>query len=96
MVREAEPIDISTMPDLARLAQEVARTGKPRLLRDHDQDVAVLSPARPKRRRKALTQAERLAALEASFGGWKGLVDPDELKSQLRELQFDDREPRTW
>ena len=44
MVAEQEPIDISTMPELARLADEVRRTRRPRVLRRGNVDVAVLVP----------------------------------------------------
>jgi hypothetical protein len=42
---ELKPIDITHIPDLPRLAEEVARSGIPRVLRSHDRDVAVISPA---------------------------------------------------
>lgn len=45
MVQEAERIDISNMPDLVRLAEEVAQTRKPRLLTRGEEEVALLSPA---------------------------------------------------
>jgi hypothetical protein len=53
MASEFSPIDISAIPELARLADEVARTRRPRLLRRGDEAVAVLSPTpvRPARRR---------------------------------------------
>jgi hypothetical protein len=46
MVREPQPIDVSTIPELARLADEVERTGRPRVLRRGSRDVAVLVPIR--------------------------------------------------
>jgi hypothetical protein len=45
MARELKPIDITHTPDVLRLAEEVARSGIPRVLRSHDRDVAVISPA---------------------------------------------------
>ena len=45
MTRELSPIDISTMPELARLVDEVRSTGASRRLRQGDEDVAILSPA---------------------------------------------------
>jgi hypothetical protein len=45
MARELKPIDITHTPDVPRLAEEVARSGIPRVLRSHDRDVAVISPA---------------------------------------------------
>ena len=45
MARELQPIDISGMPEVAQLADEVERTKRPRVLRRGDKDVAVLMPA---------------------------------------------------
>lgn len=45
MPHELQPIDISTMPDVARLADEVERTRLPRVLRRGTKDVALLIPA---------------------------------------------------
>ena len=94
MTQEARPVDISTMPDLARLAEEVARTGQPRVLRQNNVDVAIISPARPRRRRqgKVMTEADRQAARSA-FGGWQGLVDAEHLKQDLDAARRDNRPP---
>ena len=37
--------EISGIPDLARLAHEVAESGEARLLTEHGETIAVLSPA---------------------------------------------------
>lgn len=52
MTIEGQPLDISALPDLARLVDEVRATGTPRLLRRGNEDVAVLmpAPASPRRR----------------------------------------------
>ncbi len=72
------------MPDLARLAREVVRDGRTRILRDAETDIAIFSPARPRiRRARTLTAARRVAILSA-FGGWKGLIDAERLKHDLR------------
>jgi hypothetical protein len=93
MTRHATPLDISAMPEVARLAEEVARTGQARVLRTDDQDVAILSPARPaprRRRRKPVTQADIDAAMAAS---WVGLVDAEQLKRDLDAARSDNRPP---
>jgi hypothetical protein len=92
MVRDAAYVDISAMPEVARLAKEVARDGRPRVLREADTDIAVISPAptRPRRRTRPVTDAEIEAALAAS---WVGLVEPEELKRELDEARGDDRLP---
>lgn len=41
------PIDVATIPALAELAAEVARTRQPRRLRHGDRDLAVLMPVTP-------------------------------------------------
>ena len=94
MVHEAAPIDASTMPDVSRLVQEVARTGQTRVLRVDGQE-AVLCPTRRPRTTRAASQEAFEAAMNATFGGWKGLIDPEEFKRQRRELQVDERAPRT-
>jgi hypothetical protein len=93
MVREAVTIDVTNMPELSALVRDVARTGRPRLLQA-DGAAAVLSPARRSRSARATTQEEFESALNATFGAWKDLIDPDEFKRQRRELQEHDREPR--
>ena len=94
MASELQPIDIRTIPELDRLVEEVRTTGKPRRLRRDNTDVAILSPTRPRRRPKGktITPADRAAARSA-FGAWKDIVDPEELKRQLNDLQVDDRPP---
>jgi hypothetical protein len=57
MPREAAHIDISTMPEVARLAEIVAQSGRPHLLHRGDTVVAEIRPPRasrnagPRRRR---------------------------------------------
>lgn len=55
MAAESQPIDIAHLPELARLADEVRATRRPRVLRRDNEDIAVLTPvpvARPKRTRQ--------------------------------------------
>jgi hypothetical protein len=94
MAREATPIDLSTMPDLARLAREVARDGTPRVLREEGTDVAVLAPVRAPRRpkRKVLTPAQ-IEAVLATAGAWKGLVDVEQFKRDIKAARGDHRPP---
>jgi hypothetical protein len=40
------PIDVTTMPDLARIVEEVEATKKPRELRRENKIVAVIAPAK--------------------------------------------------
>ena len=94
MTREAARIDISTMPDLARLAEEVARTRTPRVLRRGDEDLAILSPTTPKRRRRGKRVTEEdIAASLAAAGSWKELVDGEQLKRELDAARSDNSPP---
>jgi hypothetical protein len=45
MAQDPAPIDITTMPDLARLVDEVYQTRRPRRLRRGTQGIAVIVPA---------------------------------------------------
>ena len=93
MTREAVPMDLHQMPDLARLAQEVRRTKLPIVLREDGEDVAILSPAETKRRLKGtrVTQADIDAAL-ATFGTWMDL-DAETFLRELDEARSDTSPP---
>jgi len=47
MRKEITPVDISNSPELLKLAQDVRTSGAPRLLRDGEQDLAMLTPVQP-------------------------------------------------
>lgn len=51
MAKELASIDISGMPDVLRLAQEVSAAGEARVLSREDEPLAVLTPVRRRRRR---------------------------------------------
>ncbi|MGH2586214.1 MAG: hypothetical protein ACRDJE_14975 [Dehalococcoidia bacterium] len=92
MVREAIPVDISTMPDLVRLVDEVARTRTPRVLERNGEAVAVLSPAPVKRRRKGKTVTpEDIEAARATFGSWKGHIDAGQFRRDIKAARSDHR-----
>lgn len=79
MAEAITPLDISDAPELLRLAEEVRRSGRPRLLRHAKQDLAILAPigrttSRGGRKSKPGTAADDAAFL-ASAGGWRGNVD---------------------
>jgi hypothetical protein len=58
MAKEKEPkrIDISRIPELLNLAQEVRSTNESRILQQESEDLALLSPVVPKKRSKAKAQ----------------------------------------
>ena len=83
MAKELKSVDITHTPDVLRLAEEVARSGVPFLLRRDDADIAVLSPAPPvprrSRRGKPTSQSDPL---------WQivGIADadaPDDLPTDI-------------
>ena len=94
MAHEIIPIDITNAPELRRLAEEVAKTRTPRVLRRDDEDIAVLSPApaRKRRSRRARTAAD-LEAFRSSAGGWKGIVDVDKFLNDIDESRRLSRPP---
>jgi hypothetical protein len=49
MAKEKEPqrIDISSIPELLKLVQEVRQTNEPSILREESEDVAMLIPLKP-------------------------------------------------
>jgi len=51
MTQELTPIDVSTIPELRKLVQDVQRTQRPQRLTVDSEDVAVLMPATKPRRR---------------------------------------------
>jgi hypothetical protein len=57
MTREATRLDISTLPEVARLARAVVQDGRRIVLQDGDRDLAVLSPAPETHRRRPATRA---------------------------------------
>lgn len=44
MAEQMKPIDISEMPELLQLAEEVHRTHEPRVLRRKEEDLAMVVP----------------------------------------------------
>jgi hypothetical protein len=96
MTRAPDRVDISAMPDLIRLAEEVAQTGQPLVLHRGDEEVAVLVPAGERRRKRrtprTLTPAQREAVLSTA-GGWVGLIDAEQFKRDIKAARSDHRPP---
>jgi hypothetical protein len=94
MASELTAIDITHMPDVARLAEEVRATGRSRVLRRADEDVAVLVPvpaAKRRHTRRTPSTADYEAFL-ASAGGWKD-EDTDTLIANIYESRRSSRPP---
>src|SRR5438270_10192783 len=78
------PIDITTMPDLARIVEEVEATKTPRELRRENKPVALITPvtgAKKAKQQKAKTKKD-YEAFKSSAGGWKD-VDTDKLLTDI-------------
>lgn len=56
MARELEPLDVTDTPEVRTLAEEVARTGVPRILKRDGADLAVVSPVPSGRGKRSLSQ----------------------------------------
>ena len=56
MAKKPKRIDISRIPELLHLAQEVRSTNEPRILQQESEDLAILSPVWPKKRSKTTAQ----------------------------------------
>ena len=95
MAKEFSPIDISNLPDLVRLAEEVAATNTPRILKRHSEDLAILMPvgAKPRHRPKPAKTKADLEAFRSAAGGWKD-VDTDRLLADIyADRRVSDRAP---
>ena len=86
MAKDMNYIDISGVPDLLRIAEEVRTTRKPHTLRRYSEDMAVLIPVTPTshKAKRSKTKAD-YDTFRAAAGGWKGLVDTDKLIADIYE-----------
>ncbi len=83
---QATPIDITNMPELVRIAEEVEATKKPRELVRDNKLVAVITPMLPTgkaNKRKAKTKAD-YEAFKRAAGSWSD-VDTDTLIKRTNE-----------
>ncbi len=85
MAEQPKSIDISDVPDILRLAEEVRRVGEPRVLRRDGEDLAMVVPLpRAKKSRfKKPTEAD-LKAFRSAAGGWSD-IDTDKLIENIYE-----------
>lgn len=82
------PIDITNMPDLVRIAEEVEATNQPRVLKRDNTPIALLTPVK----KKQLPQAKQQAIAEtlALAGSWSDL-DFDEMLDTLDHIRHDSK-----
>ena len=84
MARARKTIDISDLPELLRIVEEVRASEEPYVLQWENEDVAVLMPVAPagkRRRKRERTQAE-YEAFRSAAGGWSD-VDIDKFIEQI-------------
>ena len=86
MAKELKTIDITNIPELVRLAEEVRTSNEPRVLRCANEDVAVVMPPKPARtsRRGRRPSAADYEAFRSAAGGWKD-VDTEAFKEYIYE-----------
>ena len=80
MSRELKHIDISNVPELLSIAEEVQTTREPQILTRDSEEIAVLMPVTSSlrsRTKRAKTKAD-YEAFRSAAGGWKD-VDTDTL-----------------
>jgi hypothetical protein len=88
----ADTIDVTGVPELKLLAEDVHDSKRSRILTADGERLAILMPVDdddgpvvyddlPDR---VITDEDRAATL-SSFGGWAGLIDAEELKAEVRE-----------
>jgi hypothetical protein len=85
MAEHAKSIDISDIPEVRHLAEEVHRVGEPRILRRDGEDLAMVVPLPRlrKRRFKKPTEAD-IKAFRSAAGGWAD-IDTDRLVENIYE-----------
>lgn len=94
-----ETIDISNNPDLLRIAEEVRRRNTSTVLRNGNEDVAVMTPVaggakRTTGRSPIKKKSAAMAIFLSSAGGWKDLVDTDKLKADIYKSRRLSTRPR--
>jgi hypothetical protein len=87
MSEPAKRIDVTSSPELRRLAEQVQASRTPVALTREDEVLAVVRPARA-RARKRIPSAADYEAFRSSFGGWKGIVDVKKFKAENRRQKL--------
>jgi len=83
MTKELRPIDVSDIPELLRIAEEVGATREPRVLRRDRRDLALVVPIPGVRKTRGRVKSkDDMEAFLSSAGGWKE-VDTDKLVADI-------------
>jgi hypothetical protein len=86
------PIDISQMPELLNLVEEVEATNTPRALKRDNKVVAVLSPVE-KQKKKTPRQTKIQQSL-AAIGSWSD-IDADKVIADIERWRAEGSRPAT-
>lgn len=87
MAKELKPVDVSEVPELLRIAEDVRASGVGRLLKRNGEELAILAPVT--RPRKSTARGRSKAdheALLAAAGSWKDL-DTDAFVAHVYETR---------
>jgi hypothetical protein len=89
-------LDISYSPDVSKLAEEVARTRKPKSLRIGDEEIARIVPATKRGRSTKHDPANLRAALEAAQEMWsRSGLDADDVIAEIYRAREEGSRPAT-
>jgi len=80
----ATPIDITNIPDLVRIAEEVGATNKPRVLKRDNTPIAILIPLN--RKQSARAKQKAIKETLALAGAWKDLPS-DRMEAELDRIR---------
>ena len=80
------PIDITNMPELVRIAEEVEASQQPRVLKRDNTPIAMLNPVKKQQSNQAKQQA--IAETLALAGSWSDL-DLEEMLDALDHIRHD-------
>ena len=86
------PIDISSMPDLLDLVEEVEATKKPRELKRDDKVVAVLSPVVQKEKAAPIRKSAAWQKSLAAIGSWSD-IDMDKAIADIYKWREEGSRP---
>lgn len=93
MAEHSKSIDISDVPEILRLAEEVRRAGEPRILQRDGEDLAMVVPLPPAGKRiLKKPNAEDYAAFHRAAGSWAD-IDTDTLIDDLYRARREGTRP---
>lgn len=93
MAEQPKSIDISDVPDILRLAEEVRRAGEPRVLRRDGEDLAMVVPMpRPRKTRLKKPTTADYAAFRSAVGSWAD-IDTDTLIEDIYRARGEGTRP---